>query len=121
MKYTKHELRVCTLDKENNTVFIGRRQLVLSIKQVPFSYTEQEDAGGGWYWKGKGVRKTGIRTEYHVYDLSSNYIGEVVYSGHFINPKTFHLKVHINNLHLLAKENAPLIPPPPMTSNTDTR
>jgi len=98
-----YEIRTCTLDKENKTVFIGKRQFVLSVKKVQVTYYEKEDAGGGWYWKGKGEKKQAVRTDYHVYDLSSNYIGEIgdFTQAHFMNPNTQQLKVPLTSLQYL--------------------
>lgn len=104
MKQPKnYELRVCTFDKDAKTVFIGNTQFVLSEKVKTIVWYEKEDAGGGWYWKGKGERKQGQVTDYRVYDHSGNYIGEVYLASpaHFLKPNTFHIKIPLTSLRYL--------------------
>jgi hypothetical protein len=102
-KKKDYELRVGWFDEEKMTCKMSKVHVFNVIaKKRTTSWTEKEDAGGGCYWAGKGIKKTGEVTDYFVYD-GDNYIGEILPSGsaHFMDKHNRHVKVPLTSLPFL--------------------
>ncbi len=101
-----YELRVGYFDKDKMTCAM-RKDFICTVvtKQRKVSWTEKEDAGGGCYWAGAGIKRTGEVTDYFVYD-GENYIGEIIIgsSTNFLDNHNHHVKVPLASLQFLKRQ-----------------
>lgn len=100
-----YQLRVGYFDEEKMTCTMSKFHVFTVIeKQRKITWTEKEDAGGGCYWAGAGIKKTGFVTDYFVYS-GENYVGEILggSSVNFRDNHNHHVKVPLCNLYLLQK------------------
>jgi len=95
----KHELVVCWFDIDTLKCVFRKKEVVVKPTQREVTFYENEDAGGGCYYNNK-IKRTGVVTDYLVYDNEGNYMGEIdTYSKiKFVRENTYHMKVPTTNL-----------------------
>jgi hypothetical protein len=101
------ELRVCHFDKGKMTCRLSKAmQFNVIPKKHTRTYNEKEDAGGGWYYSGKGKKATVELTHYLVHDSSGNYIGKILESSShkFLKPDTYHIQIPLTSIRFLSTQ-----------------